>query len=170
MTEEGLRGFEFKEYFAKVPIVNRYFKLVCSLDEIPRSLQVRQFVIVNLSRKIEPGTHWIVIVRSGKQVYEVFNSLGFQNLDILGPHFKLKYRAHVLFNEHKFQLDTSSTCGLFCVYFIVNRVLCYDQCFNHVLQDIFVHDNDVNESKCTAFCYRLKNAIDDSELFEDDST
>ena len=164
---EGVRGYEFKSYFDKVPIVNRYFKLVCSLDEIPKLFQVREFAIVNLSRKIEPGSHWIVILRSGKQVFEVFNSLGFETLDILKPHLKFRYRTHVLFNEHKFQLDTSSTCGLFCIYFIVNRILCYDQCFDHVLQDIFMYDNDVNESKCIAFCSRLKDAADDSQLFED---
>jgi len=165
---EGLRGFEFLEYFSKVPIVNDYYLKVCSLDEIPRTFKVRQFAIVNLSTTAEPGSHWIVIFRSGKDIYEIFNSLGFSSLNLLLPYFKPKTKVHVIFNEHQFQSNSTSTCGLFCIYFAIHRVLCYDQCFTHVLEEVFDStDTDANENKCIAFCNRLKSSPDDSTLFDD---
>lgn len=166
MNSEGLHGYDFVEYFKKIPIVNHYYKSVYSIDEIPNTLKVRQFIICNLSKKSEPGTHWIAIVRSDKKIYEVFNSLGYENLDTLLPYMRLKIKADVVFNEEAFQLSDSTTCGLFCIYFIVHRVLNYDMHFDHLLQDIFVLDKEINEKKVITFCDRLKKALDDSDLFE----
>lgn len=165
---EGVRGYEFKEYFSKIPIVNHHYLKVCSLDEIPNTLKVRQFIIVNLSKTVEPGNHWIIIFRSGKHIFEIFNSLGFTSLEVLLPYFKPRLRVHVIFNEHQFQSSLTSTCGYFCIYFAIHRVLCYDQCFSHVLEECFDSSNtETNENKCIKFCSRLKMASDDSVLFED---
>ena len=165
---EGLRGFEFHELFKKVPIVLHYYLKVCSLDEIPTSLKVRQFVVVNLSTKIEPGTHWIVIFRSGKHVYEIFNSLGFSDLDILEPYFRPKGTLDLIYNEQQFQPNTSTNCGLYCVYLAIHRVLCYDEPFVHVLDQVFSSENtNVNETRCVNFCNRLKTSVDDSAIFDD---
>lgn len=165
---EGLRGFEFKEYFNKVPIVRHYYLKVCSLDEIPSSFKIRQFAIVNLSTTSQPGSHWIVIFRSGKHIYEIFNSLGFASLDILVPYFKPTVKVDIVYNEQQFQSSSTSTCGFFCIYVAIHRVLSYDQCFSHVLQEVFSSSNtEANETKCINFCRRLKASVDDSVLFED---
>jgi len=166
MNFEGLHGYDFIEYFKKIPIVKHYYRNVYSVDEIPNNLKIRQFLIVNLSKKSEPGTHWIAIVRSEKKIYEVFNSLGYNNLDSLLPYMRLRIKADVVFNEEAFQLTDSTTCGLFCIYFIVHRVLNYDMHFDHLLQDIFVLDKEKNENKVVTFCNRLNEAEDDNNLFD----
>lgn len=166
---EGVRGYEFLEFFKKVPIVLHHYLKVCSLDEIPTQLKIRQFVVVNLSTKIEPGTHWIVIFRSAKYVYEIFNSLGFSNLDILEPYFRPTVRVDVIYNEQQFQSNTSTNCGFYCVYLAIHRVLCYDQPLVHVLDEIFDSSNiEINERRCVSFCERLRASVDDSAIFDDD--
>jgi len=164
---EGLRGYEFQCYLKKIPFVSKYYKTVCSINEIPINIKVREFIIVNLSLSHEPGTHWIVIIRSHRQLYEVFNSLGFENLNELTNFFKIRTQAEIVYNETGMQLKDSSTCGLFCIYFIVHRVLNYDLSFFHLLNDIFFEDLTLNENKVVEFCSRLKNASDDSDLFDD---
>lgn len=166
LSSQGLRGFEFKEYFEKIPIILASYQELCSLDTIPKLLRIRKFIIVNLSKQNEQGTHWFVIVRSHNKTYEIFNSLGFQNLETIQPYFKLRSKADILFNETSFQLENSTTCGLFCIYFVVHRILNFDMSFHDLLEDIFNSTKNENESKVLHFCNRLKIAIDDSTLFD----
>jgi len=166
LSSEGLRGFEFKEYFEKIPIILASYQELCSLDTIPKLLQIRKFIIVNLSKQNQEGTHWIVIVRSHNKTYEIFNSLGFENLEIIQPYFKLRSKADILFNETSFQLENSTTCGLFSIYFIIHRILNFDMSFHDLLEDIFNASKTENESQVMQFCNRLKNAQDDSSLFD----
>jgi len=163
-SSDGLHGYEFKLYFQNLPIVNHFYKNVCSLDEIPKFLKPKQFVVVNLSKQSEPGSHWFVIVRSDKTIYEVFNSLGFHNLDAVRPYLKLRKSIDVVFNEHAYQLSNTSTCGYFCIYFIVHRILNNDMSFHHLLDHIFDENNEANENKVTQFCYRLKHLSKNDNL------
>lgn len=164
IMSKGLHGYEFETYFKNISIVNRCFKDVVSLDEIPRSLNTKQFLIVNLSTKFEAGTHWFVILRSDKLIYEVFNSLGFNNLDQLLPYLKIRNRGDILFNEQQVQSTNSTTCGLFCIYFVVHRLLNLDLSFHHLFEDIFDDDETVNENKVIKFCDALKQ--NNANLFD----
>lgn len=166
LTKEGIHGYAFRTFFEKIPIMLPYFKGVFSLDDIPRSIKVREFFVVNLSKKHEQGTHWFCIVRSHFQLYEVFNSLGFQNLDIVRPFLRAGSGADFVFNHKAYQLATTSTCGFYVVYFLIHRVLNYDISFHHLLSDIFQSSNTVNESKVIDFCERLKNAPNDEDIFD----
>jgi len=163
---EGLHGFEFDLYLKKVPLVYSCFQSVYSLDEIPKSLSVRKFIVVNLSKSNETGTHWIVIIRSHKQIYEVFNSLGFHDLNVILPYMQIRSKADVVFNQQMYQSSTSSTCGLFCIYYAINRVLNFDLSFHHLLEHIFDDDIEQNESHVINFCQNLKQNSDDGTLFD----
>ena len=167
LTDKGLHGYAFNAFFEKVPIMLPYFRGVYSLDDIPRNIKVREFVVVNLSKKHEPGTHWFCIVRSHFKLYEIFNSLGFSNLTIVTPYIRAGSGADLVFNHRPYQLATTATCGYFVVYFLIHRVLNYDLSFHHLLTDIFDDEsNSINENKVTDFCERLSKATNDDELFE----
>lgn len=159
----SLHGYQFLEYFNAMPHVKSCFRGVYSIDEIP-SLKVRQFIVCNLSKKSEPGTHWFVIVRSEKKTYEIFNSLGFPNLNILSPHLKFRSKIEVQFNEEKFQMMATDTCGLFCIYFGVERCLNFDLNFTHLLEEIFTKNLEQNETNVSEFCNKLTMANSDSNV------
>lgn len=159
----GLRGFEFINYFNKISFVNKLLSGIYSIDKIPRILKEKHFIICNLSPSNLPGTHWIVIVRSEKNTLEIFNSLGVENLNSLKEYFKFPNNFELIFNEQKFQSNTSVNCGFFCIYFIVYRILNYDMSFEHLIEDIFNIDPDVNDTLVSNFCYKLLN--DDNDLF-----
>lgn len=153
-----LRGFQFKTYFDTEPVVSHFYEGVYSLDEIPKELASRHFVVVNLSKKNEEGTHWIVICRSDESIYEIFNSLGFETLDPLVPeYFSVPPDTDVIYNGHAFQMENSSTCGYFSVFFAVHRVFNYDMSFHSFLQFFFDESQSVNEERVIKFCQGLTN-------------
>jgi hypothetical protein len=151
----GIRGYEFETYFKEIPIVNNLYLSVFSIDKIPKSIKEKHFFICNLSPSESPGSHWIVVVRSEKDTLEIFNSLGVENIDNLKPNFRFRNHFNFTFNEQRFQSNQSTSCGLFCIYFIIHRILNFDMCFEHILEDIFNVDPQINENLVINFCDKL---------------
>ena len=57
-----MRGSEFQQYFEKIPIINQQFLKVISIDEIPKDIKNKHFIISNLSPSNEAGSHWITFL------------------------------------------------------------------------------------------------------------
>ncbi|MDP2788492.1 MAG: hypothetical protein Q8O46_00360 [bacterium] len=155
MKMEGMKGFEFVNYFDKVPHVKSMFINVFSIDQIPTIIPLRKFLVCNLSESKLPGSHWVVLVRSEKETLEIFNSLGFINLDLIAPYLKFRNKIKVHFNEDQFQSDNSTSCGKFCIYFAVQRILNLDMSFEHILELIFNLNKEINELTVTKFCENI---------------
>lgn len=161
---EGMRGFEFKTYFDKIDIVKKQFLKVTSIDEIPRTIKLKHFIICNLSPSNLPGSHWVAIVRSDKDTLEIFNSLGTKSLALYNENFNFRTKFNIEFNEEQFQSNESTSCGYFCIYFIVQRILNFDMSLEHLLEHIFVSDTTINENLSINFCHKL--LINDLNLFD----
>ena len=162
---DGMKGFEFELYFKNIPFVKNAFLSVVAVDQIPKVIPVRHFVICNLSPAHLSGSHWICIVRSDKDIIEIFNSLGSPNLDYIKNFLKFTKRLEIEYNEQQFQSQLSSTCGYFCIYFAIQRVINFDMPFEHLLEHIFELTPDTNEVSVVNFCTKLKNNQDIS-LFD----
>jgi len=162
---EGLRGNEFEQYLSKIPLVKQLFSGVFAIDEIPELIPIKHFIVVNLSPKHLPGSHWIIFCRRLANNYEVFNSLGSDNLDYITPFLKLNRRARISFNKEAVQDTESKFCGYFSLYFIIFRSLNYDMNMQDVLEDIF-SSNDLikNDETVKKFCLNLLNNTND-DLF-----
>ena len=166
---DALYGTDFEPYFKKLDLIYPHFIGVVSIDQIPPRFPEKHFLIVNLSPAGTPGSHWIVIIRSHKSLIEIFNSLGFENLDLIKSHLKFRFTAEIQFNNTTVQLPTSSSCGLYCIYFAVHRVLNFDQGFEETMADYFTENLTSNENKVALFCKHLKelkSGSDESFLFD----
>jgi hypothetical protein len=117
-----MQGSEFQHYFEKFPELQKHFIGVFSIDTLPKTLKQRTFCICNTDTKNGIGKHWLCFVKTDKSSVECFDSLGIssEKKKLLSNfcHFNAKY---VTFNETQFQRNDSSTCGLFCVYFLLER-------------------------------------------------
>lgn len=162
----GLFSSDFSMYLNRVPVIARHFHSVRAIDELPRTLPVRHFVIVNLSPRHHSGSHWLVILRSQKDTIEIFNSLGFQNLAQIRPYLNFNFRTHLTYNNTAFQLSSSSSCGLYCIYYVVFRLLNLDMDFEEVLDEIFCSNKVENENKVAKFCQHLLNISNESDLYD----
>ena len=93
-------------------------------------------------------------VRTSKETIECFDSLGVndEKKQTLKSSCKFKGIKEMIFNETQFQSDVSDTCGLFSIYFIVERMFNLDLSFEEILSDIFDPENHLeNENKVKEF-------------------
>ncbi len=61
------------------------------------------------------------------------------------------------FNESRFQKSDTSSCGLFVIYFLFERMHNLDLSFEDIIEDIFDEDQSVNEEKVKKFCNDILN-------------
>ena len=98
---------------------------VFAADHLPQTLPPQACgFIVNTDLSSQPGTHWLAFFIRDKTV-ECFDSYG-QHPGVYNPLFSRWIRRHadrVYINHTRLQSDTSNVCGLYCVYFLRQRLL-----------------------------------------------
>lgn len=147
-------GSEFIQYFEKLPFLMAHFLGVYSIDTMPRRMPVKSFFITNLSKSIEPGTHWCAIIKPCKGHLEIFDSLSFRPHLIL-PYLNFREKLSLECNETQVQSNESILCGKFVITFCVERMLNLDLSFQMLLDDIFEINKEANEKIVTDFCDNL---------------
>jgi hypothetical protein len=117
-----MQGHEFENYFEKFPELKKYFLGVFSIDTLPHKLKYRTFCICNTDIHTGTGKHWICFLKSDKSNIECFDSLGVssEKKELLLNHCRFKPKCLIV-NLTQFQKSDSITCGLFCVYFLIER-------------------------------------------------
>lgn len=97
--------------------IKKNFGGVFSRDTLPVRKGRFCFFIVNFDRKHLPGSHWVAIAFKGNTA-TYFDSYGRPPIheDILN--FLEKNSRIIKYNTGCFQNFKTSTCGLFCLYFL----------------------------------------------------
>jgi len=162
---EPLSTSDFKDYFANVPDLKNHMAGIKALDEIPKTLKLKSFIIVNTSVREQKLGHWIVIGRPQKDIVELFNSLGCDSIAPIKPYLKFPFKSEIVYNNSPVQLATSSSCGLYCIYFAVLRYFNLDCSFEEIIEDIFNSDINKNEHRVHQFCHHLLNLTQPHDLF-----
>ena len=94
--------------------------------------------------------------RTSKTCIELFDSLGIdEEKKSLITRFAKFNVNEIIFNETQFQSNTSSTCGLFVLYFIFERFFNLDVTFEDLLIDIFDINLAKNEETVKDFCEQI---------------
>ena len=129
------------------------FSGIYSIDTLPTFISCRPFLmIVNTHTHNLPGEHWIAIHIDENKNGELFDSLAIPVNNTLIRWlntFTNKWKT----NSRSFQHPTSSTCGAFVLYFILNRLHVKD--FESITA-VFTSSFPVNERFVTNFYRALK--------------
>jgi hypothetical protein len=154
-----MQASEFEQYFNKFPHLKKHFVGVFAIDTLPKTLKYRYFCISNTDLSSEPGQHWICFLRNSNYEIECFDSLGInsEKREKLLKFCSFKRMRQLKFNENIFQCKDSSTCGLFVIYFLIERMHNLDLTFNQVLEEIFENSDTQNELKVEEFCKKILN-------------
>lgn len=141
---------EFEKYFKGN--LSKYFRGVFPFDQIPHVLKPEHFVICNTSDSTNIGEHWFVLYRNDCTI-ECFDSLGInsQKLSALQEKLTIKNIKKLKFNKTAVQSDVTSTCGLFCIFFIYQRFYNKDLKFKELLNEIFSINVSKNEEVVIEF-------------------
>jgi len=148
-------GSEFIEFFNKLPVLMPHFNGVYSIDRIPHRMKPRTFSIINLDPKNKPGSHWFVMVKPELGKLEIFDSLGAgSKIGLIKENLKFRTNQSIVYNDTPFQMADSHSCGLFAIYFAVERMFNLDLPFIALLEDIFDFENKLenNENIVKQFC------------------
>ena len=96
------------------------FRGVFARDTLPRKLpKIRPCAyICNIDEIRQPGRHWVCLYFPKKKPNEYYDSFGFPPhkdfLKLLGKAFKC--------NNHFHQYPLSTSCGQFCMFYILQRI------------------------------------------------
>jgi hypothetical protein len=162
-----MQASEFMGYFEDFSLIKKNFRGVQSLDQIPKVLRYKNFVICNTAKSTEIGEHWFVLFRSQKNALELFDSLGVTDeKETLFKQTLLIKAKFLSFNETQFQSNDSTSCGKFCIYFIIHRFHNLDLSFEEFLEEFFDSDIEINEVTIEKFCAALlKKEYQDEQLW-----
>ena len=84
---------------------------------------------------------------------ECFDSLGIDNAKklFISSNLRQKSISQIKFNVTQVQSSDSDTCGLFVLYFLIQRYHNKDLSFNELMNDIFVFSQTENEKLVNNF-------------------
>jgi hypothetical protein len=135
------------------PFLKQYFVGVFPLNKIPKRIKQKSCLIFNMDKAGQSGSHWVALVRTFGNAYEIFDSLG-TKFDEIRPHLKF-VNATYNYNSGAFQAQGSHSCGLFALYFIVHRSFNYDESFQDILINTFSTDKSENEAAVLNFFHTM---------------
>ena len=145
--------------------ISRYYKGIYARNELCFiELEQPALYIVNTAHAFESYGHWIVIFVTDDGVIEYFDSLG-KRLYSRHKNFKnfilsknKTYRESMV----RIQSQTSSTCGLFCLYYCYFRVRKFSLSYilNHFSKSCYCK----NENHVRIFCTYVMNVVIDKSV------
>ena len=144
-----MKGIEIKQKIERFPILKLHFKGIFAIDTIPR-LNITNFVIVNTSHSGTKGLHWIVVYLSPFRILEVFDSSGI-HFEVISSALKRHNPYNIIHNILPYQKLGTKNCGIFCIYFILNRILNLEVNFYDLLDKIFSSNLELNDGKIKDF-------------------
>ncbi len=155
-----MQGTDFEQYLCQFPVLKKHFIGIFSIDTVPKSIKYRQFCICNTDLHTESGQHWFCFLRNSTYEIECFDSLGInlEKKEKLTKYCTFKRIKQLKYNETSFQSKDSNTCGLFTIYFLIERMHNLDMTFDELLDDIFEEDKVKNEQKVSKFCNAILNS------------
>jgi hypothetical protein len=110
--------------------------------------------IINTDISGQAGSHWYVIyiTKTCQQFRaDIFDSLG-AKVSKIGANIKMSlYGMSLSCNKHIYQSKTSSSCGLFCIFYIKMRSRGLTNL--QVLQLLSSHDYEKNEKTISKYAY-----------------
>lgn len=137
--------------------IKKNFVGIYSFDTIPKRFRSNGFLISNTQNSSEPGEHWFCLIKKSPKKFEYFDSLGVDEAKLKKIQTLKVFNRHstVVFNETPFQKQTSISCGLFVLYFIIHRMHNLDMSFSELLEEIFVIDCNKNELIVEKFAHDM---------------
>ena len=97
-------------------------------DGIPVPDKLPKGYIINTHTSDLPGEHWVAIYIDSRGRGQYFDSYGLFPLYNEFTEFLNDYCTSWNYNSRTFQSSNSSTCGLYCIFFILFRCLGFSYC------------------------------------------
>ena len=140
--DRALRSFGLDtEYFSGVYSFNVALSIL--LGEDWRGIE--RFLVINTEEEWDIGKHWFVVYVNPKHsvpTFEIFDSIFGLNNKIIDHLYKI---GPCIINETQLQSNESTSCSLFCIFYICTRVTNFDLDYCEHLSAHFHSSSYINE-------------------------
>ena len=115
-----MNGRQLTQRLLNDPYARRTFRGVFPRDRLPLRVNTRRpsAYVINTDRQEGPGEHWAVVWFDGRGRGEYFDSFGLPAVYRDIEDFILRHCQSYLYNQRVLQDPLSSTCGLYCMYYV----------------------------------------------------
>ena len=141
-----MNGVEFTNLVNTLPVLKLHFFGVYPIQPVLGLVPPDHFILMNTETRDSDGRHWFVVVHDGLLTWEIFDSLGVADTNLLLSRLNL-CNSIVSINTQQFQEEDTDTCGKFCLYFILHRIVYLDIPFFTLLSKIFYTNFAANEQE-----------------------
>ena len=141
-----MNGAEFANLVNTLPVLKLHFFGVYPIQPVLGLVPPDHFILMNTETRDSDGRHWFVVVHDGLLTWEIFDSLGVADTNLLLSRLNL-CNSIVSINTQQFQEGDTDTCGKFCLYFILHRIVYLDIPFFTLLSKIFFTNFAANEQE-----------------------
>ena len=151
-----LSSLELQDHLQEIETIPHRKCQVFPSDNIPNNTENRRFFIINTDGISSPGSHWVSIFLPENSEAEFFDSLGrcpsYYSQFILDFLIEHSPRGFI-YNYKRLQPPNSSTCGLYCLYFLYYRTK------NISFQEILKYFEDILENNDKKVIKLYKNIL-----------
>jgi hypothetical protein len=118
-----MNSLEIEKIVRKDVLLWRTFHGVFASDQLKFRVTKRPCcMIVNTDTSNLPGSHWVAIYFDVKGDAEYFDSFGRSPISPFIDQFLKLNGKTLVFNNQRLQSSDSFVCGMYCIYFLFNRV------------------------------------------------
>ena len=119
-----MRGWQLNELLQRDWGVKRVFRGVFSSNSLPMYIELGRphAFIINIDPNHKPGSHWVALYIDPFGTATYFDSFGFSPYQSDIKDFIQRNSFKLITNPIIIQNLLSTTCGLYCVYFIREMV------------------------------------------------
>jgi hypothetical protein len=128
----------------------RGFKRAYPRDRIP-VLKIGESCVCNLHTAEKNGSHWVFYKREPKR-YVYADSFGVSAFEAIKK--QVKGKKCVYLNSQVQDMNTSTSCGWFCLYFLIE--LSKGRSYEDIVYDFDIHNLNKNERLLEAYFRKLK--------------
>ena len=133
----------------KDEIVGKQFAGVFPSDKLPTEINTPSCFVANTDPHNKPGTHWVAFFTDPDGHIEYFDSYGLHPFTKSFVTFLKRGSCGWIWNTRRIQGPLSTTCGHYCIYFLLLR------CRGHRLREIIAafdqHNLVANDITVTDF-------------------
>jgi len=109
------------QFLIRDEVVMEVFGGVLPIDKLPAKINREAVFVINTDPAVLPGEHWVCIFCPHKSPPEFFDSLG-RDPTFYSHNLPKFLGEKYMFNTIRLQPHDSSTCGLYCLYYIHHRI------------------------------------------------
>ncbi len=120
------------------PYTNRLLMGVFARDQLPKTLYYPCIWVVNNQPISKEGEHWTCAYFTADRKGEYFDSYGLCPRGVLKTYME-NHSTQWIWNGTKIQGLLASTCGHFCLYYLLHR------CRDLPMKDIIKHFKDIDD-------------------------